>query len=152
VRATLLLCDGAQAIDGKLYVLGWGWSFIGPAPAPQALALKLDLDRSDLGKPHHLEVFLEDPEGQVVVLEGADGASQTVEMANDFEVPRLPELTEGVPVSVPLALNIPALPLRPDTRYTWRLVIDGESDDSWRVSFFTRPAVPGAPGSAAGAG
>ena len=140
MRATLLLCDGAQALDGKLYVLGWGWSYTGPNPTPLGLAIKIDLDHTELGRPHHMEVFLEDDQGQLVVVQGADGVAQPLEVANDFEIPQLPDLVEGIPVVVPAAINFPPLPLEPGRRYTWRLVIDGQSDESWHASFLTRPA------------
>jgi hypothetical protein len=136
----MLLCDGAQVVHGKLYVLGWGWTHIGPDPWQQALAIKLDLDEDDLGKPHHMEVFLEGEDGEVVMIEQADGTMQALEVPHDFELPRLPELGDGVSVCVPI--NFAPLPLAAGRRYTWRLVIDGESEESWRVSFSTRSAEP----------
>ena len=30
-------------------------------------------------------------------------------------------------------------PIPPGGRYEWRLLIDGETDDNWRVGFSTRP-------------
>ena len=36
----MLLCDGAQVADGKLFVLGGGWSLTGPDPMPSAIAMK----------------------------------------------------------------------------------------------------------------
>ena len=35
----MLLCDAAQAVEGKLYILGGGWNTIGPDPAPTAIAM-----------------------------------------------------------------------------------------------------------------
>src|SRR5207244_5203833 len=40
VKVTILLADAAQAVEGKLYVLGGGWSTTGPDPAPMARAIK----------------------------------------------------------------------------------------------------------------
>jgi hypothetical protein len=44
VKVTLLLADAAQAVEGKLYLLGAGWRFIGPAPQPTALACLFEVD------------------------------------------------------------------------------------------------------------
>src|SRR6266571_4797007 len=41
-RAHILLCDAAQAIGGKLFILGGGWSKVwGPGPYVFALAVQL---------------------------------------------------------------------------------------------------------------
>ena len=32
MKVTMLLADSAQAIEGKLYILGGGWSITGPDP------------------------------------------------------------------------------------------------------------------------
>ena len=47
----------------------------------------------------------------------------------------------GVPIDVALAFNFPPLPLRPASRFEWRLTIDGESREDWFLAFSTR-AVP----------
>jgi hypothetical protein len=43
-------------------------------------------------------------------------------------------------VDVALAVNFSPIPLPSNTRFTWRLTIDGESDDDWQLAFSTRPA------------
>jgi hypothetical protein len=37
VKVTMLLADAAQAVDGKLYILGGGWTITGPDPIPRWL-------------------------------------------------------------------------------------------------------------------
>ena len=32
MKVTILLADAAQAVEGKLFVLGGGWSVTGPEP------------------------------------------------------------------------------------------------------------------------
>ena len=40
----------------------------------------------------------------------------------------MPEgIIEGTPVDVPMAINLGPLPLAAGTRYTWRLLVDGEN-------------------------
>jgi len=43
VKITLLLCDSAQAVGGKLYILGGGWNIISPPPGPTAVVLHVHL-------------------------------------------------------------------------------------------------------------
>ena len=138
MRVTMLLCDAAQVADGKLYVLGGGWSLIGPDPMPSAIALKIDVDWTEVDKPHHWELFLVDEDGNPVIAEGLEGP-QAIEVRGDFEVNRPVAVPPGSPVDVALALNFGPLPLAPSSRYRWNLVIDGESNDDWSLSFSTRP-------------
>jgi hypothetical protein len=44
----------------------------------------------------------------------------------------------GTPIDVALAVNLGPIPLEPGNRYTWRLSIDGDSED-WALGFTTRP-------------
>ena len=134
----MMLCDSAQVADGKLYILGGGWSLIGPDPVPTGVAMKVDVDWTEAGRPHHWELFLVDEDGQPVIVETQEGL-QPIEVRGDFEVARPPEIAEGSPVDVALALNFGPLPLRPAGRFTWRLVVDGESHDDWSLTFSTRP-------------
>ena len=43
MKVTMLLADAAQAVNGKLYILGGGWSVAGPDPTPMAIALKMEV-------------------------------------------------------------------------------------------------------------
>jgi len=137
----MLLCDSAQVADGKLYILGGGWSLIGPDPMPTAVAMKIDVDWSEVDHPHHWELYLLDEDGQPVLAETPDGA-QPIEVRGDFEVARPEAVPPGSPVDVALSLNFGPLPLAPGARYTWRLAINGESDESWSLEFSTRPVPP----------
>lgn len=59
-------------------------------------------------------------------------------MGGDFEVGRPPGLTPGSDIDLPLAVNVGPLPLPPGARYTWRLQIDGETQEHWQLSFTVR--------------
>ena len=37
MKVSLLLADSAQAVAGKLYLLGGGWTVTGPEPSPFAM-------------------------------------------------------------------------------------------------------------------
>jgi hypothetical protein len=136
----MMLCDAAQVSDGKLYILGGGWSMTGPDPVPSAVALKLDVDWNEAEVPHHWELYLEDADGQPVLVETPEG-SQPVEVRGDFSVMHPPGLPEGSPIDVALAVNLGPLPLMPGTRFVWRLTIDGDPQNGATLGFTTRPRV-----------
>ena len=72
MKATILLCDAAQATDGKLNMLGAGWNVIGPQPAPFAIALLIDVPWDETGRSHYFELTLVDADGRPVRPAGAD--------------------------------------------------------------------------------
>jgi hypothetical protein len=138
VKVTMLLCDAAQVSDGKLFILGGGWSMTGPDPVPSAVALKIDVDWHEAGRSHHWELFLEDADGQPVLMETTEG-SQPVEVRGEFSVSQPAGIPEGSPIDVALAVNLGPIPLAPGTRFAWRLTIDGESLPGASLGFTTRP-------------
>ncbi|MGA2208673.1 MAG: hypothetical protein ABSH30_03465 [Acidimicrobiales bacterium] len=141
MRVTMMLCDSAQVADGKLYILGGGWSVTGPGSMPSAVALKIDVDWTAAGSPHHWELFLVDEDGHSVLVETPEG-ERPMEVGGDIMVERPPNLREGSPIDVALAVNFGPLPLEAGKRFTWRLTIDGESHPDWVLSFSTRAARP----------
>ena len=52
MKVTILLADAAEAVNGKLYVLGGGWSITGPDPSPMALAIKIEVPWDQSNQPH----------------------------------------------------------------------------------------------------
>jgi hypothetical protein len=134
----MLLADSAQVADGKLYILGGGWSVTGPDPAPSAVAAIVSVDEHEFNTAHHWELFLEDADGKLVQFETPEG-SQTIEIRSDFSTTAPTDLPAGSPVEMPIAINIGPIPLPAASRFTWRMVIDGESLPGGTVSFSTRP-------------
>ena len=141
MNVTMLLCDAAQEVGGKLYVLGGGWSVTGPAPFPSALAMKIEVPWDLANQRHQLTIRLVDDDGAAVAVEGPAGP-QEVMIQGDFEVGRPPGLTPGVPLDTPIAMTMPLLALPPGHRYTWVVEIDGETEDHWRASFSVRDGGP----------
>ncbi len=137
----MLLADSAQVADGKLYILGGGWSVTGPDPTPSAVAMKVMVDSHEFNTIHHWELFLEDADGQPVRFDTPEGP-QPIEVRNDFSVAAPDSVPVGTPVDVPIAVAFGPIPLAPGSRFTWRMLIDGESLPGATVSFTTRPAVP----------
>lgn len=137
---TILLCDAAQAVGGKLYVLGGGWSITGPQPAPMAVALKLSVPWADANRRFNIRIVLVDADGHPVRLPtGPDGADQSVEVPFAFEAGRPAGLVPGTALDGCFAVNFPPMPLLPGARYEWRVEVDGRCEDAWRVPFSVRP-------------
>jgi hypothetical protein len=139
MKVTMLLADSAQAVNGKLYILGGGWSITGPQPAPSAIAIKTDVPWNEANARHELKLALLTEDAQPIMVPTPTG-DRAVELSSEFEVGRPPGLRPGIDLDVALAINIGPLPLPPDGRYVWRCWINGETEEDWRVVFSTRPA------------
>ena len=139
MKVTMLLADSAQAVNGKLYILGGGWSVTGPDPIPSAIAIQIEVPWDEANRRHRLELVLLSADGQPVMVPTPTG-DRPVQLGAEFEVGRPAGLKPGTPLGVALAINIGALPLPPDGRYVWRCSIDGRSEESWQLAFGTRPA------------
>lgn len=146
MKVTFLLADSAQAVNGKLYILGGGWSVTGPQPGPSALALKIEVPWNEANRKHEWRATLEDQDGTAVTVPTPAG-DQPVEVGGEFEVGRPPGVIEGTPLDLPIAVNIGPLPLQPGGRYCWRLQIDDETRSDWSVGFTVRSTAASGVGS-----
>lgn len=132
---TLLLADSAQVSEGKLFVLGGGLQLIGPQPQPLSVALIIHVpwDRAEIRHEWMLELL--DQDG-IPVLHN----DRPVTVTGTFQAHRTDGIIAGSPLLVPIAINFSALPVRPGGRYTWRLAINGTTEETWQLSFSVRPA------------
>jgi hypothetical protein len=138
-----LLADHAQALGGKLYVMGGGWNVTGPGPSSFALAGVLELDWHEANQPRRLRIELLTEDGRPVEVQTPIGQHPVLIEAN-VEVGRPPGVPQGTAFNVPIAINVPPIPLPPGGRFVWQFSIDGDTRDEWRLPFLTRPAI--APG------
>jgi hypothetical protein len=139
VKVTLLLADAAQAVNGKLYILGGGWSVTGPDPSVMALAVKVEVPWDRANILHRWRLELLDSDGGPVALPMPDGTEAAIAYSGQFEAGRPPGLKPGTPLDVAMAIGVPPLPIPPGGRYEWRMSIDG-IDESWSAAFSTRAA------------
>ncbi len=99
---SLLLADSAQAVDGKLYVLGGAWSVLNaagfPTTHPLGVAVAIDVDWNETNQSHHLELFVEDADGN---------RFESPRIEADFEAGRPPGLPAGTDQRVVFAVNGP---------------------------------------------
>jgi hypothetical protein len=146
-KVTMMLADAAQAVAGKLYILGGGWSVTGPSPQPTAIALYIKVPWDLTNTPHKLLLELVDLDGEPVIVDTPMG-HQALRVESDFEVGRPAGIKPGTPLDVALALNFGPIPLAPGWSYVWRLSINGQTQEDWSLPFVTRAleAPPGAEG------
>lgn len=144
MKVTMLLADAAQAVNGKLYILGGGWNITGPMPVPSAIALYIEVPWDQANRRHRMRLALLNTDGQPVqVAPGPDQPMQALELGGEFEVGRPPGMTQGSPISAAMALSIGPIPLPPNGRFVWRLSINDQTNEDWQLAFSTRPAQPG---------
>lgn len=98
---TLLLADSAQAVDGKLYVLGGAWRVLRfptfPAQIMVGIAVAIDVDWNETNQRHHLDIHFED----------ADGNAMDPKIGADFEAGRPPSAVPGSELRIVFAVNGP---------------------------------------------
>lgn len=98
---TLLLSDNAQAVDGKLYILGGAWNMLRfadfPASVMVGIAVAIDVDWTETNRRHHLDIHFED----------ADGHEMDPHIGADFEAGRPPGSIAGAELRIVLAVNGP---------------------------------------------
>lgn len=120
----MLLCDSAQAIGGKLYVLGGGWSMLvkGQPTANMALAVKLAVPWSRSNERIQIDARLITDSGEEVV-QGED--ERAVRAEGEVELGRPPGLRHGTPLDATFVLNFEGLDLAPGG-YVWELRLSGD--------------------------
>ena len=137
----MLLADAAQAVGGKLYVLGGGWSVMGPGPTRMAVAIKFEIPWAACDVDHEWRLDLIDGDGRPVGCIDHDGA-HTVRQSGRFRVTRPDGVPPGTPVDLAVAVDCGKITVPPAGRYEWRLTVDGETSADWHASFTSRPATP----------
>ncbi len=139
MKITMLLCDAAQAINGKLYILGGGWNMTGPDPSPSAIALQIDVPWDLANTRHTLRLDLLTDDGRPVMVPTPTGQS-AAQITAEFEVGRPAGHRAGTPLGVVLAVSIGPLPLPAGGRYVWRCHINDQTREDWRLAFSMRTA------------
>jgi hypothetical protein len=122
MEATVLLCDHAEAVNGKLYVLGGGWTvlFAPDTPVNIALAIVIAVPWDRTNERHELTIELLDHDGNIVEIGGHE-----IRVATQFEVGRPPGIKAGTALNTPLTWAFNGLPL-PEGGYEFKVSINGE--------------------------
>ncbi|BCQ08431.1 hypothetical protein JMUB5695_01863 [Mycobacterium heckeshornense] len=138
MKATVLVADAAQAVDGKIYALGLGWSHVGTPTPPHALIILLDVDWNETNHRFQLRAELVDSDMHEVTIQTSIG-EQPVVLEAELEVGRPAGLPRGTAVRVPFTATFGSLNLVAGSRYEWRVTIDGRHEEDWSETFTVRP-------------
>ena len=134
LQVNMMLADHVAAVDGKLYVNGGGWSRIIPGMSfGIAITAKVPWDRANVQHPMALELI--DADGERI--------EQFPGLQVPIEVPRPLGVKPGTPLDWCGAIMMTPPPLEPG-RYEFRISINGESMDDWRLAFEVVSPPPGA--------
>ena len=120
-EVTMLLCDAAQAVEGKLYVLGGGWSqmvYNPDEPTDMAPAIKLSVPWDQANRPVNVRAALYDEDRRPMVL-----GDNPVELGGQLEVGRPPGMKHGTPLDAHFVLDFKGLFLQPGG-YVWEFEVD----------------------------
>jgi len=139
-RISMMLADNAQAVQGKLYILGAGWNFTFPG-MPGAVAGIVTVPWHETNRKHVLTFSLVDDGGSAVRVGTPQGTQEPLMIRSEFEVGRPPGVRPGSSFSHPIAINYLALPLQPGRSYEWRWAINDKTRDDWRLPFEVRQAM-----------
>jgi hypothetical protein len=117
----MILCDYAEELGGKLYMMGGGWSrnFTPNRPTNMALAIKLTIPWNEANRPSDITVRLVDDNHEP--FRGQDG--NEVAITGKVEVGRPAGLRPGSNLDAAFALRFDGLQLPPGT-YVWELLIN----------------------------
>ena len=93
MEATLLLCDHAEAVGGKLYINGGGWNVLlrPGVPVNVSLAILIEVPWDEANTQHRLRAYLLTEDGAAVG--GAFG--EPLQVDGEFEVGRPPGVKPG---------------------------------------------------------
>jgi hypothetical protein len=142
VKVRLLLAHAAEIQAGMLYAMGIGWTEIGPDPSPFAVAALIEVGWDETNRPHELVVGIVDVDGQPLTVVTPTG-DQPFQINASFTTGRPPNAKPGRSFMVPVALNLPPIPLQPARDYIVRASVNGTVLDE--TPFSTRPAQPQQP-------
>jgi hypothetical protein len=117
----MLLCDAAETVGGKLYVLGGGWThLLTPGqPVNMALAVVVAVPWTETNKRHPLEVRLLTDDGETVSVNDVP-----VQAGGQIEVGRPIGIKPGSDLNAVLAFGFNGVVLEPGG-YVWQLSISG---------------------------
>jgi hypothetical protein len=138
MNVTMVLCDGAQASGGKLYILGGGWSqiIVPDVPANMALAVKLGIPWHEANDPHHFIARLVTADGEQMTVPNPEENAEPIPIRAEgtVETGRPPGLAPGTEIDAPFVLPFNGIAL-PAGAYVWELEIDGtvEARAAFRV-------------------
>lgn len=117
----MLLCDYAEELGGKLYIMGGGWTHLQTPNEPSniSLAIKLSIPWNQANEPHDLAIRLLTEDGEPV----PNDSGGYIELTGKVEVGRPAGLRPGTNLDLALSARFQGIELEPGG-YRFSLEID----------------------------
>jgi len=111
----MLLCDWAEELGGKLYIMGGGWNRLAMTrpTMSMSLAVLLHIPWDQANRKHPLCTRLVNEDGESVVNDG-----EPVQIKADIEVGRPPGMRQGEAITAPLVFRFDSIPASTG-RFEW---------------------------------
>ena len=138
MKATLVMADSVEVADNKLYVLGAGSTIVEAQTRPIALGVLFFVSPKEKDAEHAWSVELCDAAGSLTISD----AGESVSIAGTFSIDDAPGYPGGVPMPVPIAINVGPLDLQPESRFQWVLKAGTPLTTLASAPFATLPAKP----------
>jgi hypothetical protein len=105
---TLLICDSAEALGGKLYILGGGWNMLYAPGTPVriALGILIAVPWDETNQRREMRIELVTSDGDQVQMNGQEVAANA-----EFDIGRPPGVKPGTTLNAPFAINFDGLVL-----------------------------------------
>ncbi|MDD5748177.1 MAG: hypothetical protein PHP64_03870 [Actinomycetota bacterium] len=123
MEAMMLLCDYAEVINGKFYIMGGGWTSCPPGRRNMAVAVRVLVQWDETNVKNKLSLVLQDEDGKTVEI---GEPPRQVRQDGDFEVGRPPGVPRGTELDFAIVFGFTGLALLPERGYRWQLEINGE--------------------------
>lgn len=131
----LILADSAEALNGKLYLMGGGWDSVTVTdigrPVPMAIACGVNVPWSETDDAHELSLAITDQDGREVA----------PRLQASFKTGRSPNLERGHPVHVPFAIKA-ELQFPDAGTYVISATVDDNAETRRKLAFHLRTAEP----------
>ena len=132
----MVLCDAAEAVSGKLYLMGGGWTHVltPREPVNMALGVVVAIPWDETNRRHDLRVALMDEDGEQMKIGG-----KSVGADGQIEVGRPAGIKPGSAINAVMAFRFNGIRLEPGG-YVWELRV---ADTVVRTPFWVLDASEG---------
>lgn len=139
-KVTMMLADAAQVVGGKLYILGGGWTVITPGVSQFVIVCIVDVPWTKSNQEHTFRLECVDLDGNPLMVHTDDG-EHPLFGEGKFGVGRPFGVRPGSALAIQFVVPF-VVPFPPGGNFEWRMTINGEAHEDWRLPFTTRGEPP----------